>query len=251
MSEVPTHKSAAEAVASDTGKIGQEYYDQSTYFVEAAHLQDFDSAFQKYRVRKVLELYTPAPTDKVLDLGCGWGTITFALAKRVRSIVGLDFSARAVELCKERFDREGVANATFVVGDATDSGMEAESFDVVVAADLFEHLYPEDSEAVAVEAYRLLKPGGRFAVWTPCRRHFLEVLKNNDVLLKRDISHVDYKSMDRMREIMTKAGFGIERAYFAESHLPVLSALERAFQAFVPLLRRRVAVLGQKPPRLS
>ena len=135
----------------------------------------------------------------------------------------------------------------FRVGDARASGLDGGSFDAVVAADLFEHLYPDDSVAVAAEAYRVLVSGGRFAVWTPCRSHILEVLKNNNVILKRDVSHVDYKSMARMRGLLTGAGFRIERAYFAESHLPGLSALERVAQRWVPLLRRRIAVLGRKP----
>lgn len=183
----------------------------------------------------------------MLDLGCGWGTVSWALAARARSVVGLDFSQRAVEECSARLERSELRNLEFVVGDAADTGLDAGGFDLVVAADLFEHLYPDDSEAVAKEAFRVLRAGGRCAVWTPCRSHFLEVLKNNSILLKPDPSHVDYKSMARMRSLLTDAGFGIERAYYAESHLPGLRLIERAAQRVVPLLRRRIAVLGRKP----
>ena len=229
------------------GRIGKSYYDESTYFEAASHLHDFGSRFQRYRVRKVLDLCAPRPTDRILDLGCGWGTITFALGPKVREVVGLDFAERAVAGCNARVDEFGLDNVFFRVGDARSSGLAASSFDVVVAADLFEHLYPDDSEAVAAEAFRLLRPGGRFAVWTPCRSHILEVLKNNDIVLKRDVSHVDYKSMARMREILVGAGFEIARSYYAESHLPGLSLAERLGQRWVPLLRRRIAVLAVKP----
>jgi hypothetical protein len=47
--------------------------------------------------------------------------------------------------------------------------------------------------------------------------------------------------------LLTDKGFEIERAYYAESHLPLLSLAERALQGFVPFLRRRIAVLGRKP----
>ena len=75
----------------------------------------------------------------------------------------------------------------------------------------------------------------------------LEILKNRGVLLKPDPTHVDYKSMERMKRLLTDEGFEIERAYYAESHLPLLSVAERALQGFVPFLRRRIAVLGRKP----
>ena len=193
---------------------------------------------------KVTGLYNPRPTDRVLDMGCGWGTISFGLASRVREVVGLDFSERAITGCNANLDRFGFDNVSFRVGDARDSALAPGSFDAVVAADLFEHLYPEDSEAVAAEAYRLLRPGGKLAVWTPCRSHILEVLKNNDIILKRDVSHVDYKSMERMTALLKEAGFVIERAYFAESHLPVLNVVERLGLRWIPLLRRRIAVLA-------
>lgn len=228
-------------------RIGKSYDDQSAYFADGTHMQDFDSRFQRYRVGKVLELHTPGPAKRVLDLGCGWGTISFALGPGVREVVGLDFSERAIAGCSARLGRLRLDNVSFVCADARATRLPPASFDSIVAADLFEHLYPEDSEAVAREAFRVLRPGGRIAVWTPCRTHILEVLKNNNVVLKRNVSHVDYKSMPRMKQLLGDAGFEIERAYFAESHVPGLVVAERLLQRWVPLLRRRIAVLAVKP----
>lgn len=229
-------------------RIGKEYYDSSDYFEGGTkHIRDLESRFQRYRVRKVLEIHDPAPSDRVVDLGCGWGTFGFVLADRVAEVVGIDFSEKSIELCARRLEADPKPNLSFLCADAGETGLEGGVWDLVLAADLFEHLYPDDSRRVVAEAYRLLRPGGRFSVWTPHRGHVLEHLKNNDILLKRDVSHVDYKSLGRMTGMMTEAGFEIERAYYAESHLPVVSTVERLLQGAVPLLRRRVAVLGRKP----
>ena len=233
---------------SGEARIGKEFYDSSDYFEGGTdHLQDMDSPFQRYRVAKVLDIYDPQPGERVVDLGCGWGTFGFVLAGRVREVVGVDFSEKSIELCRERLAEDPRDNLRFVCADAGATGLDEESFDVVLSADLFEHLYPADSERVVAEAFRLLKPGGRFSVWTPHRGHVLEHLKNNEILLKRDVSHVDYKSLGRMTSMLRTAGFDIERAYYAESHLPGLRTVERALQRWVPMLRRRVAVLGRKP----
>ena len=227
-------------------RIGKEFYDSTDYF-DGAHLVDYESPFQQYRVRKVLEIHRPGPGARVIDLGCGWGTFDFALADHVDSILGVDFSERSIEICEQRLRDRPVENVRFLCADAGDTGLEEGGWDVVLAADLFEHLYPDDSTRVAREAFRLLRPGGRFVTWTPHRGHILEILKNRDILLKRDVSHVDYKSMDEMKRLLTEAGFEIERAYYAESHVPGLRLAERLLQPLVPLLRRRIAVLGRKP----
>jgi len=231
------------------GRIGKEHYDSSEYFEGrgTAHLTDLESPFQRYRVAKVTAIHPPMPTDRVVDLGCGWGTFGFALADRVAEIVGVDFSERSIAICRRLLAEAPQPNLSFVQADAGDTGLEGGAWDVVIAADLFEHLYPDDSTRVATEAYRLLKPGGRFVTWTPHRGHVLEALKNRDIVLKRDVTHVDYKSMADMKRLLSQAGFRIERAYYAESHVPGLRTAERLLQSVAPFLRRRIAVLGQKP----
>ena len=231
-------------------RIGKEFYDTSDYFeADSAHLTDLESPFQQYRVSKVLGIHDPRPGDRVVDMGCGWGTFGFVLADRVGEVVGIDFSEKSIEICDRRLAANPRENLRFLCADAGETGLEGGAWDVVIAADLFEHVYPDDSARIAKEAFRLLKPGGRFSTWTPHRGHVLEALKNRDILLKRDISHVDYKSMARMRALLTDAGFEIERAYYAESHVPGLKVAEKLLQGFVPFMRRRIAVLGRKPVR--
>jgi cyclopropane fatty-acyl-phospholipid synthase-like methyltransferase len=230
-------------------RIGKEHYDSSEYFEGegSGHLTDVESPFQRYRIAKVTELAAPAPTDRVVDLGCGWGTFSLALADRVGTVVGVDFSEKSVELCRKRLAADPKPNVTFACADAGATGLASGAYDLVIAADLFEHLYPDDSARVAREAFRLLAPHGRFAAWTPHRGHILEILKNRDILLRRDVTHVDYKSMVDMKRLLSDAGFTIERAYYAESHVPVLRTLEKALGPVVAPLRRRIAVLGRKP----
>lgn len=230
----------------DAPVVGAEDYGADYFENRGHHLTDPESAFQRYRLRKVLEIYDPGKEERVLDLGCGWGTFSFALGGRVAEIVGLDFSEKSIELCRERLAREPRPGLRFVRADATDTGLPAAHFDVVLAADLFEHLYPEQTRSVLDECRRVLKRGGRLSIWTPHRGHILEILKNNRILLKPDPTHVDYKSMDGLKEELRRVGLSIEKAYYAESHLPVLRALERNLMHRIPLLRRRIAILARK-----
>ena len=229
-------------------RIGREFYDRSDYFEGGTeHLQNLDSPFQRYRIDKVLQIYEPGPEERVLDLGCGWGTFCWALGDRVAEMVGVDFSQKSIDLCESRLAQSAIDGVSFLCADARDTGLEAEGFDLVISADLVEHLYPEDSQAVIAEAFRVLRKGGRLSLWTPHRGHFLEILKARNILLKRDVSHVDYKSMDRLKTMVASEGFVVERAYYAESHVVGLRSIERALQGRVPILRRRIALLARKP----
>lgn len=241
------NEKSAEPGEERTPRIDQRYYDRSDYHsTDAAHLADLSSSFQRYRVRKVLQIYQPVGKDRVVDLGCGWGTFCFELEDRVEEIVGVDFSQKSINFCEAEAERRGCDGVRFVRADAKDTGLAQGNYDLIIAADFFEHLYSDDSILVLHECRRLLRNGGRLVIWTPHRGHFLEMLKNNDIILKADPTHVDYKSMARLKEMVRDAGFRVEKSYYAESHLPILRGVERALMSVIPMLRRRIAILAIK-----
>ncbi len=102
------------------------------------------------------------PDASVLDMGCGPGTITVGLARRVATVVGVDTSAEVVDSARLRAREEGVDNAVFELGSAYDLPFGDESFDVVYAHQLMQHL--SDPVRALREARRVLRPGGLVAV---------------------------------------------------------------------------------------
>jgi 2-polyprenyl-3-methyl-5-hydroxy-6-metoxy-1,4-benzoquinol methylase len=182
----------------------------------------------------------------VVDLGCGWGTFSFAIAPLCRDVTGVDFSRKAIAICNRLLEERGLDNVQFVCASAQDTGLPPGAYDAIICADLVEHLYPADTQALYDECWRLLKPGGKLIIWTPHRGHIFEILKAHNIILKRPVSHVDYKSMRRLVNGLRAKGFAIERNYYAESHVAVMRSIERALMAVVPPLRRRIAVLASK-----
>jgi 23S rRNA (uracil1939-C5)-methyltransferase len=68
-------------------------------------------------VSRALELLYPNPGSRVLDLYCGLGNFTLALAKSAGHVVGVEGEPRLVERARHNALRNGVANAEFHVGD--------------------------------------------------------------------------------------------------------------------------------------
>lgn len=228
-------------------EITKEYYNQSDYY--QSHEQiflDSNSRFQKYRLNKVLEIYSPEVGERVLDLGCAWGTFSFALAPRCKEVVGVDFSQKSIDLCNKLKKKYNAQNTRFICADAKATGLNSNSFDTVIAADFFEHIYPDESRAIMNECARVLRVGGKLVIWTPHRGHFFEILKNHNIILKKDISHVDYKSMEGLIRELNNSGFRIRKQYYVESHFPMIQNVEKVFMKFLPFFRRRIAILAEK-----
>jgi ubiquinone/menaquinone biosynthesis C-methylase UbiE len=100
------------------------------------------------------------PGLRLLDVGCGPGTLTAELARRVApgEAVAIDLSAEVVAEARAHAQDAGAPNITFLVGDFRAAGLEGESFDVVHAHQVLQHL--RDPVGALAEMRRLLRHGG-------------------------------------------------------------------------------------------
>jgi ubiquinone/menaquinone biosynthesis C-methylase UbiE len=108
------------------------------------------------------------PGERVLDVACGTGLVTFAAARKVGPhgwVLGTDISGSMVDAARARALEEGVDNVEFVRKDAEDLGLANASFHAVLCA--LGLMYVPDVELAAREMRRVARPGGRVvvAVW--------------------------------------------------------------------------------------
>jgi SAM-dependent methyltransferase len=102
----------------------------------------------------------------VLDVACGPGWLSAAAVQRGAIVTGLDFAKNMLTIARAR-----CPEAEFHDGDAEDLPFGEDQFDAVVCSLGFPH-FPHPERAIA-EAFRVLKPGGRYAFtnWTPPARN--------------------------------------------------------------------------------
>lgn len=110
-----------------------------------------------------------ARRKRVLDIACGMGYGSAALAAVADHVTGLDISPEAVEAARAAYPAE---NLTFLAAPAQSIPLPDASFDLIVAFECIEHL--EDWPALLAEARRLLAPGGQFIVSTPNIHYYAE-----------------------------------------------------------------------------
>jgi SAM-dependent methyltransferase len=100
----------------------------------------------------------------LLDVGCGPGSLTIDLARRVAPgrVVGVDLSDAVVTEARSTAAADGVANVSFTAGDFRSVDFEPASFEVVHAHQVLQHL--RDPVGALASMAGLVRPGGRVAV---------------------------------------------------------------------------------------
>ncbi len=98
--------------------------------------------------------------SNVLDLCCGGGEMSLAIAKRGATVTGVDYVAQMCDLCVDLFDWQGY-DGTFLIEDATDLPFPDATFSHVVCAGSSLNSMPnEDARLTIQEIARVVKPGG-------------------------------------------------------------------------------------------
>jgi SAM-dependent methyltransferase len=115
-----------------------------------------------WRPRLVLEVLEGEPA-RVLDLGCGSGTLAIALAAAPgpHRVTGIDGDPEILDMARAK---PGSEDVEWVEGLADHLPFEDGSFDRVVTSLLLHHLEPPVKRAALAEAHRVLRPGGRLHV---------------------------------------------------------------------------------------
>jgi SAM-dependent methyltransferase len=136
--------------------------------------------------------------SKILDVGCGTGG-NLEMLDKFGAAEGVDVSDDALEFCKSK-------GLTVHKGLAESLPFEDESFDVVTALDVVEHL--DDDIAGLKEMHRVLKTGGKTLIFVPA---FMWLWGVQDDVSNHRIRYTKKQIVERLE----KSGFAIERATYA------------------------------------
>ena len=134
----------------------------------------FDYNGKRQMAKQIIEgtaAYVNLPDGgKCLDVGCGSGALTIAVAKRnpKAEVIGVDrwgkeYASFSRTLCENNAKAEGVTHVYFSQGDATKLRFQDETFDAVCSNYVY-HNIPGDRQTYLLETLRTLKKGGTFAI---------------------------------------------------------------------------------------
>jgi ubiquinone/menaquinone biosynthesis C-methylase UbiE len=121
------------------------------------------SGFDQVRDRLVA-IAAPRSADACVDLGAGTGFVALALAPLVESVLAVDISPAMASSLAVSATQAGLGNVRTEVADLRTFQLPAASADLVVSSYALHHLRDQDKRALAAEAARWLRPGGRIVI---------------------------------------------------------------------------------------
>jgi cyclopropane fatty-acyl-phospholipid synthase-like methyltransferase len=228
-------------------------YDADYFDTELHHDHWFtnNAAKRMRRWHEVVRMLEPAPRDRILEIGCATGEHALRLAREVREVVGIDLAPAAIERARLRAVQDGVHNARFEICDAANLAPWGDAaFDKVAAIDFVEHVDDDALAAILREVRRVLVPGGRLAIYTPCATHYVERLKARNLVLRQIAGHIAVRAPEPYLKLIAAAGLEVEAIWFLPSDYPGFGAVDRAL-ARLPVVGRwfrfRICAVATKP----
>ncbi|QGY41546.1 methyltransferase domain-containing protein [Pseudodesulfovibrio cashew] len=105
------------------------------------------------------------PALRLLDVGCGPGSLSIRLSQYCHEVWGVDLTPEMVEIAERKSETEP-GNAFFLEADACDLPFESHSFDTVMSVNALQTM--DQPEMALMEMNRVLKPGGELLLITYC-----------------------------------------------------------------------------------
>jgi len=183
-------------------RVQKEFKRQAATLSAAPVFSDSGVLKQIYRAVK------PTKRMNLLDLGCGPGIVTAALAPDLREVVAYDLTPEMLDQARRRCAKAALKNIRFEVGRAEELPFEKESFDGVVTRLTIHHFL--DPQRVINEVVRVMRPKGKLVVAdVVSSENEEEAALHNALEILRDPSHVRMYSPRGLVELLQASGLRI------------------------------------------
>ena len=188
-------------------------------FYRSPHLLE-QNIYTDLKLKKLGQFFPK--NKKVLDYGCGDGTITQIISKE-NKVIGIDISPNSIKICRKK----GIDCRLIEPDKKLD--FQDSYFDCIFLLETIEHIF--DTEFLLKELKRILRKDGTLIVSTPNlanfsnRARFLFDLKLHYTEVKIEAGHIRFFTKNSLEKILEENGFKIEKTSSNYVYFPVIGQI--------------------------
>ncbi|HVR30445.1 MAG TPA: class I SAM-dependent methyltransferase [Thermoanaerobaculia bacterium] len=186
--------------------------------------------------------FTPAPGERVLDVGCGSGVFAAAMASRGAEVEAIDANDDAIAYARRTFERPGLR---FACGLLEDLDFPPASFDRAVCLEVIEHIEVERTRRLLGHLRRIVRRGGALLVTTPNYRGLWPLVewgadRFSGAAHMGGVQHVTRFHRSRIARLLAEEGFRVEAIRTYCTLAPFAAALSRRLASACDGVERRI-----------
>ena len=174
---------------------------------------------------------------KVLDVGCGTGRLVKFLNDSGFKAIGCDSSEKAVEKAK-KLNKKGI----IIKASASRLPFGKNSFDLITAISVIEHLKKSESENFFKEARRTLKPEGFIFLVTPNFATPLRIIQGKNWFAYKDPTHINFFTPGKLFKMLKRYGFFDPKFLFKIDYDKSLNWEFPSFFLKLPKLTKKILI---------
>ena len=168
---------------------------------------------QKAKYQRILNRLSPAPGDRILEIGCGWGGFMEEAAAKGFHVTGVTISTEQAEFARKRLQNAGLNKVAEVR--LQDYRAVPEQYDHIVSIGMFEHVGEEFWAEYMSTVLKHLKPGGKAMIQTIIVRDdlFADYRKGSDFIREHIFPGGMLPSRKRFEQEAAKAGLTVNDVF--------------------------------------
>jgi ubiquinone/menaquinone biosynthesis C-methylase UbiE len=144
------------SISNHNEKIVDQHTQQAPGYAQLTQSMSGDKRAERH------EVIGARPDDELLDIACGPGSLTLALAPHVARAIGFDITPAMLEQARAAQVKAGLQNTEWAQGDAATLPFADDSFSLFTCSAAFHHF--ENPAEILAEMARVCRPGGRIVV---------------------------------------------------------------------------------------